>query len=70
MKPIVGTIRSTEAPEHDRLPEGELICPPHDFEAGWATPLDGGNENVPALWCRSCGDIRAFRIPDIGGTSE
>ena len=40
-------------------------CPPHQFEAGWATPLDPANheDTVPALWCRACGDVRAFRIP-------
>ena len=39
---------------------------PHDFEAAWATPRIalGHDDTVPALFCRACGDVREFRIPD------
>ncbi len=61
------TIRTAADPE---IPGAERVrevtmCPPHDFEAAWATPTDATNhdDTVPALFCRSCGDVRAFRIP-------
>lgn len=44
---------------------GAALCPPHDFDAGWATPTDAKDhdDTVPALYCSACGEIRALRIP-------
>lgn len=52
-------------PDEEQMTE-ERECPPHQFEAGWATPADGGKDHedtIPALYCKACGDVRAFRIP-------
>lgn len=55
----------TEIPERERVDDERPLCPPHDFEAAWATPPDARDhdDTVPALFCRSCGDVRAFRVP-------
>ena len=56
----------TETPEREDMDLEHELCPPHDFQAGWATPQDAANhdDTVPALWCGACGEVRAFRIPD------
>jgi hypothetical protein len=59
---------TTEIPPAEDMPLNVTLCPPHDFEAGWASPHDAANhdDTVPALYCHSCGDVRAFRIPTDG----
>lgn len=54
-----------EVPEHERVDLEHEMCPPHDFEAAWATPPDATShdDTAPALYCKACGDVRAFRIP-------
>ena len=54
-------------PDEEQVAPEERECPPHNFEAGWATPADGGKDHedtIPALYCKACGDVRAFRILD------
>lgn len=64
-KQKVGTI-TPAIPVAEQMPDREPMCPPHDFEAAWATPRIalGHDDTVPALFCRACGDVREFRIPD------
>ena len=52
-------------PEREESDEMAL-CPPHDFQAAWATPPDSKDhdDTVPALFCAACGDIRAFRLSE------
>lgn len=61
--PRTRTAPQTEIPAAEQVPATEPWCPPHDFEAGWATPQDGIGDNIPALWCHYCGTVMAFRIP-------
>lgn len=44
----------------------EVMCPPHDFEAAWAAPNRNelSADTVPALYCKACGEIRPFFIPE------
>ena len=58
------TASDTEIPESEQVRDVKM-CPPHDFDAGWASPSDATDhdDTVPALYCRACGDIRLFRIP-------
>lgn len=65
---FVRAATEAEMPERERL-DKEQFCPPHDFEAAWATPLNASDhdDTVPALFCRSCGDVRAFCIPSDAG---
>ena len=59
------TQTDTEIPEEERVPNGEQPCTfmPHDFDSSWATPPGGGEDTVPCLYCRACGEVRALRIP-------
>lgn len=59
---VITVTPDADAADLPDLPE----CPPHQFDAGYATPLDPASHDdvVPALWCRACGEIRAFKIPD------
>lgn len=50
-------------PDEEQLSPDERWCPPHDFQATWATPADGSEETVPAALCAYCGEIRSLRIP-------
>jgi hypothetical protein len=59
----VRTATQTDIPAQEQMVEREQWCPPHDFDAAWATPTSGDGDTVPALYCRMCGDIRLFRIP-------
>lgn len=59
------TRTAQEVPEREKLdPETIQLCPPHDFESGWCSPLDAKDhdDTVPGLFCRACGSIRAFKI--------
>lgn len=62
------TAELVDVPEREQM-DKEQFCPPHDFEAGWATPLDAKDhdDTVPALYCHACGETRAFRIPVDAG---
>ena len=59
------TLPRAEAPERENMELEHALCPPHDFESGWATPTDAKDhdDTVPGLFCRACGDVRPFRIP-------
>jgi hypothetical protein len=56
--------RKRPYPEREEM-HGERMCPPHEFESAWATPADAVNheDTVPGLYCKACGDVRAFRLP-------
>jgi len=60
------TAPKQDVPEREQLDETILLCPPHDFESAWCTPLDAKDhdDTVPGLFCRACGSIRAFRITE------
>jgi hypothetical protein len=50
--------------DHDDIDLDKQLCPPHDFDFGWASKPDApGDDTLPALYCRACGEIRAFRLP-------
>lgn len=58
-----------DIPEREQVGIEHTLCPPHDFDFGWATKADAqpGDDTVPAIYCKSCGDIRAFRLPADAG---
>jgi hypothetical protein len=60
------TLHQQDIPDREDMPLEEQLCPPHEFEAAWGTPPDAANheDTVPALYCRACGDIRRFRVPE------
>ena len=58
------TATKPETPEREDMDLEHAMCPPHDFEFGWATKHDAnpGDDTVPGIFCRSCGEVRAFKL--------
>lgn len=54
-----------DIPAREDMDIEHAMCPPHDFEAAWALAPDAvnGEDTMPALYCKACGDVRAFRLP-------
>lgn len=54
-----------DIPDREQVRE-DLLCPPHDFDAAWAQPQNpsSNDDTVPALYCKACGEVRAFRVPE------
>jgi hypothetical protein len=40
------------------------ICPPHEFEGGWAS-MEADGSQAGVIFCKWCGDIRLLTPPSI-----